>query len=144
MLCNLKNSLNSTKNSLFLTKVELIVPFFVGLQDRRHIPLQNPIERRHTLNPNFHSGNDRRHLNNLPDRRHISPPLHINICDNSNAILNTAAAEGMHPRNLDFSHPQRRLGRGLCNTKNHAIIFIVLLMNRLGCIFYNIKNKPIK
>lgn len=88
------------------------------LQDRRHIPLQNnnPIERRHALNQNFHGGNDRRHLNNLADRRHISPPLHINICDNSNAILNTAAGDAIHPRNLEFSHPQnRRHGRGLWN-----------------------------
>lgn len=85
----------------------------LGLQDRRHISLPNQIERRHTLNQNFHGGNDRRHLNNLADRRHISPPLHINICDNSNAILNTAAAEGIHSRNLDFSLPPRRHGRGL-------------------------------
>lgn len=89
---------------------------YLGLQiqDRRHIPLpNNPIERRHTLNQNFHGGNDRRHLNNLADRRHISPPLHINICENSSAILNTAAGDAIHPRNLDFSHPQRRHGRGL-------------------------------
>lgn len=83
-------------------------------QDRRHMPLANPIERRHTINQNFHNGNDRRHLNNLSDRRHISPPLHINICENANAMLNTAPNDGMHQRNLvDFSHSQRRHARGI-------------------------------
>lgn len=81
--------------------------------DRRHISLTNAPERRHTISQNYHNGSDRRHLPNLADRRHISPPLHINICDSSSNIMTNAASEGMHQRSMmDFSHSQRRHGRG--------------------------------
>lgn len=77
------------------------------------MPLANLIERRHSINQNFHNSNDRRHLNNLADRRHISPPLHINICENAGAMLNPPLNDGIHQRNLmDFSHSQRRHTRG--------------------------------
>lgn len=80
--------------------------------DRRHIPLTNAPERRHTISQNYHNGSDRRHMPNLADRRHISPPLHINICDNSNNLMTNAPPESMHQRSMmDFSHSQRRHGR---------------------------------
>ncbi|RZC32255.1 GATA zinc finger domain-containing protein 14-like, partial [Asbolus verrucosus] len=82
-------------------------------QDRRHIPLSNPPERRHAPVQNYHNGGDRRHMPNLGDRRHISPPLHINICENSTNILNNSPSDVMHQRNImDFSNSQRRHGRG--------------------------------
>ncbi|XP_066248420.1 E3 ubiquitin-protein ligase RNF38 [Euwallacea similis] len=67
-------------------------------QDRRHNMIQNqPV--RHNLQPNYHNMNDRRLMPGLSDRRHISPPLHINICDN-----NSGPSENMHPRGMmDFS-----------------------------------------
>lgn len=73
--------------------------------------ITNPPERRHTISQNYQHNPDRRHMNNLADRRHISPPLHINICDNQSALLNSNQGESMHQRNLmEFS--QRRHGRG--------------------------------
>ncbi|KAJ8983913.1 hypothetical protein NQ317_006717 [Molorchus minor] len=79
-------------------------------QDRRHIPVSNAPERRHSASQSYHNSNDRRLPLNLADRRHISPPLHINICDSS-AMINSPT-DGMHPRTmLDFSHSQRRHGR---------------------------------
>ncbi|KAL1506500.1 hypothetical protein ABEB36_005852 [Hypothenemus hampei] len=74
-----------------------------GMQhpDRRHNMIQNQADRRHNLQPNYHNINDRRLMAGLADRRHISPPLHINICDS-----NTGPSENVHPRALmDF--PQR-------------------------------------
>ncbi|CAH1100418.1 unnamed protein product [Psylliodes chrysocephalus] len=73
---------------------------------------------------NYHGGGagvpvvnngDRRHMPSLVDRRHISPPLHINICENTNGMMNinTPPAEGMqmHQRAMmDFSHGRRRHG----------------------------------
>ncbi|CAH1373406.1 hypothetical protein MTP99_014807 [Tenebrio molitor] len=81
-------------------------------QDRRHIPLSNAPERRHAPVQNYHNGGDRRHMPNLGDRRHISPPLHINICDNSTNIISNSPPDVMHQRNMmDFSNSQRRHGR---------------------------------
>ncbi|KYB29529.1 hypothetical protein TcasGA2_TC031994 [Tribolium castaneum] len=82
-------------------------------QDRRHIPLSNAPERRHAPVQNYHNGGDRRHMPNLGDRRHISPPLHINICDNSTNIMNNSPPDVLHQR-MDFSNSQRRHGRGMC------------------------------
>lgn len=50
---------------------------------------------------------DRRHTNGLLDRRHISPPLHINVCDNSppNLTLLSNQAQADH-HGAQF--PQRR------------------------------------
>ncbi|XP_019878651.2 E3 ubiquitin-protein ligase RNF38 isoform X2 [Aethina tumida] len=82
----------------------------IQMQDRRHIPMANAPERRHTQS-NYHNNADRRMMQNLADRRHISPTLHIN-CDNSNNMLSNSGAEGLLQRNLmDFSHSQRRHGR---------------------------------
>lgn len=68
-------------------------------QDRRHNILPNQPDRRLNLQPNYHNVNDRRLMPGLADRRHISPPLHINICDN-----NSGPSDNMHPRGLmDFS-----------------------------------------
>jgi hypothetical protein len=89
-------------------------PFILGHQhqDRRHIPLSNAPERRHAPVQNYHNGGDRRHMPNLGDRRHISPPLHINICDNSTNIISNSPPDVMHQRNMmDFSNSQRRHGR---------------------------------
>lgn len=99
-------------------------------QDRRHMPLSNPNERRH--NQSFHNNNDRRHINTLSDRRHISPPLHINICENPTAILNSAPNDGIHQRNImEYSHPHRRHGRGkswhLLVFSGKFLVFIYLL-----------------
>lgn len=92
-----------------------LTAFFLGHQhqDRRHIPLSNAPERRHPPVQNYHNGGDRRHMPNLGDRRHISPPLHINICENSPNIMNNSPSDVIHQRNLmDFSNSQRRHGRG--------------------------------
>ncbi|KAJ8968000.1 hypothetical protein NQ314_002534 [Rhamnusium bicolor] len=83
-------------------------------QDRRHNSITNAPERRNTISQSYHNGGDRRHLPNLADRRHISPPLHINICDSTTNIINNTPSDGMHQRNvMDFSHSQRRHGREL-------------------------------
>lgn len=67
-------------------------------------------DRRHTISQNYQHNTDRRHIPNMSDRRHISPPLHINICDNSTTI-NANQNDNLHARNhVDFS--QRRHGRG--------------------------------
>ncbi|KRT83684.1 zinc finger protein [Oryctes borbonicus] len=79
-------------------------------QDRRHINLSNTVERRHTVSQNYQLGTDRRHLTNLADRRHISPPLHISICDNSTSILGSPQTENLIQRNM-MDYPQRRHGR---------------------------------
>ncbi|CAG9769258.1 unnamed protein product [Ceutorhynchus assimilis] len=82
-------------------------------QDRRHNLLPNPPERRLNIQGNFHNVNDRRLMPGLADRRHISPPLHINICDN-----NTGPSENIHPRGMmDFS--QRRSPRDVIVSPVH-------------------------
>lgn len=102
------NNLSTTKHDLFLS-----INCFCGISqyicklglqhpDRRHLPVSNPIERRHTLNQSFHNSNDRRHLNNLPDRRHISPPLRISICENPTANEQFAHSHRRHPRGEQF------------------------------------------
>lgn len=84
---------------------------------------------------NYHGGGagvpvvnngDRRHMPSLVDRRHISPPLHINICENTNGMMNinTPPAEGMqmHQRAMmDFSHGRRRHGIGEETLFNYLI-----------------------
>ncbi|KAF2879206.1 hypothetical protein ILUMI_26961 [Ignelater luminosus] len=79
-----------------------------GHQDRRHIPITNPTERR--MNQGYQHTGDRRHHGGLPDRRHISPPLHINICENTPSVINTPQAEGLQRTVMDFSN-SRRHGR---------------------------------
>ncbi|XP_022904765.1 E3 ubiquitin-protein ligase RNF38 isoform X2 [Onthophagus taurus] len=81
-------------------------------QERRHIQLPNPVERRHNVGvgPSYQQHNDRRH--NLSDRRHISPPLRISICENTTSLLGSPQGESIHPRNvIDFT--QRRHGRDM-------------------------------
>ncbi|KAH1027708.1 hypothetical protein HUJ05_001164 [Dendroctonus ponderosae] len=75
------------------------------LQDRRHNLIQNPPDRRHSMQQNYHGVNDRRLMPGLADRRHISPPLHINICEN-----NSGPTENIHPRGL-MEYPQRMSAR---------------------------------
>lgn len=84
------------------------------------ISIANQPERRHANSQSYHNGHnghngsDRRHIPNLADRRHISPPLHINICDNPNNIIANSPSDGMHQRNMmEFPHSQRRHGRGI-------------------------------
>lgn len=81
----------------------------LGHQDRRHIPITNPTERR--MNQGYQHTGDRRHHGGLPDRRHISPPLHINICENTPSVINNSQAEGLQRTVMDFSN-SRRHGRG--------------------------------
>ncbi|XP_050296232.1 RING finger protein 44 isoform X2 [Anthonomus grandis grandis] len=84
-------------------------------QDRRHniIPSTNQPERRHSIPPNYHNVNNNRLMPGLSDRRHISPPLHINICDS-----NTAPSENVHPIGMmDFS--QRRTNRDMIVSPVH-------------------------
>lgn len=95
-------------------------------QDRRHMNMANNVDRRHTVSQNYQHGTDRRHLNNLADRRHISPPLHISICDNSTSILGSPQAENILQRNMmDF--PQRRHGRG-------TVFFFALFLFNYVCL----------
>lgn len=61
--------------------------------DRRHVQgpggsnsHQNHQERRQNHGLTNPHSSDRRHMSGLSDRRHISPPLHINICDNSASL----------------------------------------------------------
>ncbi|ENN72991.1 hypothetical protein YQE_10380, partial [Dendroctonus ponderosae] len=77
-----------------------------GIPDRRHNLIQNPPDRRHSMQQNYHGVNDRRLMPGLADRRHISPPLHINICEN-----NSGPTENIHPRGL-MEYPQRMSARG--------------------------------
>ncbi|CAH0559407.1 unnamed protein product [Brassicogethes aeneus] len=79
------------------------------IQDRRHIPMANAPERRQTLAQNYHNSGDRRMLPN----RHISPALHINVCDNASGMLTNAPSDGLLQRNLmEYpAHAQRRLAR---------------------------------
>ncbi|XP_017769045.1 PREDICTED: RING finger protein 44 isoform X2 [Nicrophorus vespilloides] len=69
-------------------------------QDRRHI--NNAPERRQSYAP------DRRHMNSISDRRHISPPLRINICENNGSLLGSPQSDHQRPL-LDFN--QRRHAR---------------------------------
>lgn len=76
------------------------------------MPISNPVERR--MNQGYQVNGDRRHHGNLSliDRRHISPPLHINICENSPPVINSSQADGLQRSLMDFSSSQRRHGRG--------------------------------
>lgn len=89
-----------------------------GPQDRRHMtgPGSSQQERRNTL-VNGHVP-ERRHMSGLADRRHISPPLHINICDSA-PTLHTLSPVGPQPEGLahgrstiTIDYSQRRNGRG--------------------------------
>ncbi|XP_018328289.1 RING finger protein 44-like [Agrilus planipennis] len=83
-----------------------------GPQDRRHIPVSvSAVDRR--LSQGYQHVQDRRGIGNLADRRHISPPLHINICDNPTNLLSTPQAEELQRQLMDFSNSQRRHGREL-------------------------------
>lgn len=111
--------------------------FLSGLQDRRqtsgpgssqHQHGQHnhqhghQAERRTTL-PNNH-GAERRHMGpmslSLSDRRHISPPLHINICETAPSLHTLSPVSGQpdamamnHARsNMNMDYSQRRNGRG--------------------------------
>lgn len=67
-------------------------------------------DRRHQGPPTYHG--ERRHINNINDRRRITPPLHP--CDNATSLLNNGTTEAIHQRNhMDYSHIQRRHGREL-------------------------------
>ncbi|XP_076251079.1 ring finger protein murashka [Rhynchophorus ferrugineus] len=80
--------------------------------DRRH-NLSSPQERRHTIAQTYHNVTDRRLMPGLADRRHISPPLHINVCENNNN-----PNENIHPRGMmDFS--QRRPARDVIVSPVH-------------------------
>lgn len=77
---------------------------------------QHQAERRPAM-PNNHAA-ERRHLGplglSLSDRRHISPPLHINICDSAPTMHTLSPVggqqDGRSTINIDYS--QRRNGRG--------------------------------
>lgn len=110
-------------------------------QERRILSLNTNVDRRHTISQNFQHNTDRRHLTNMSDRRHISPPLHINICENSPTILNANQNEGLHQRNImDF--PQRRHGRGNFKIsfviRNGLIIWINLYIDNCPLLYFKI------
>lgn len=60
---------------------------------------------------------------NLADRRHISPPLHINICENNTSLLGSPQGEHHRPL-LDFN--QRRHGRGKHYNLDLKILIILI------------------
>lgn len=103
--------------------------YSLGPQDRRHMtgPGSSQQERRNTL-VNGHVP-ERRHMSGLADRRHISPPLHINICDSA-PTLHTLSPVGPQPEGLahgrstiTIDYSQRRNGRGgMC--VSHGVINI--------------------
>lgn len=92
-------------------KIYVNVDELLDHQERRMININTTTDRRHTISQSYQHNADRRHITNMSDRRHISPPLHINICDNSTTI-NANQNDNLHSRNhIDFS--QRRHGRGM-------------------------------
>ncbi|XP_031332977.1 RING finger protein 44 isoform X3 [Photinus pyralis] len=115
--CSVNNTLPKEQNYVH-PKSQLSPPIrnnhvhFVGNepsvhQDRRHMP--NSMDRR--INQGYQQNGERRHHLGLSDRRHISPPLHINVCENSSPILNGSQNEGLQRTLIDFSNSQRRHGR---------------------------------
>lgn len=83
----------------------------------------NPQERRHPMASDF-LHNERRNMGNLSDRRHISPPLHLNLCEGSPNLINGNQNDVLLQRNpMEFN--QRRHGRG----NESFFIFMIFCFN---------------
>lgn len=73
----------------------LMGPSIPSMSDRRHLPLVS----------------DNRHLGG--DRRHISPPLRINICENGNTHSHNLSPVQQQGNNIPLEYSPRRNGRGM-------------------------------